>query len=760
MEINTAALVAPYNGDPDAQIMHRYKAPKPRPYYNYTTLPEGWIRLLRIHDDSINGALDNDLHVTLYDYPLSSCPDYIALSYTWGEPSPIVDPTYRIFTQEPRCFPIGCGGYLLRATRNLRDALRRLREGQQCRKYFNELGQGPNHIMQTIQEFSSSPGLLDLYWIDSLCIDQDDLFERSAQVSLMGTIYKKTQLCLVWLGEQNQDTRSAMKLALELSNNAELYDAFAEMMISPAEKNKLRFRRMFSQVIHGLPEERMVALAVLLSHTWFSRVWVLQEVALSSKVLVQCGSQVSQFGLLIRLGLYFATAISFCGFGPSFKAITQKLGPGTGSRGSWTGTQLTLATLHSVKEELKEGAMPSFLRVMDLAAETKSTDPRDKIYGLLAITAEFQLDSGRTLSPDYTLPVHVVYLQATSYIATQQNSLGFLRLVCSPGEKLIKGLPSWCPDYTNIATSSYKGGRAASLWSSQLNIEVVNNKLLVVCGFCYDTVNRTTCDPKDLLGLALKIRQNGDADRLRRNKPTRVDSLWRFILQDELYNVSPAPKVAGLYFPAMVGMLIKMPDITSPSEKQGVIDKELNDWRRIITELRLLEPESRPFLPNVELMQEIFCQRCSTNMGLPEDTDPKSAYSAMEIASVPQRAKEAGLTTELEQLLESNLADTSELDYGQAQVILRDIIMQGLMRTTAGKCFFTTQKAEGFGAAKESVRTGDQVWILHDAPTPVILRLLENGNYEYLGDAYVDGTMNDGIKDAFKPQEVQRVSIQ
>jgi hypothetical protein len=42
-------------------------------------------------------------------------------------------------------------------------------------------------------------------WVDQLCINQDDLVEKSAQVSLMGEIYQKAKRFLVWLGNQSKD---------------------------------------------------------------------------------------------------------------------------------------------------------------------------------------------------------------------------------------------------------------------------------------------------------------------------------------------------------------------------------------------------------------------------------------------------------------------------------------------------------------------------------------------------------------------------
>ncbi|EME45513.1 hypothetical protein DOTSEDRAFT_97752, partial [Dothistroma septosporum NZE10] len=37
-------------------------------------------------------------------------------------------------------------------------------------------------------------------WVDNLCINQDDLDEKSQQVLLMGDIYAASRTLIVWMG--------------------------------------------------------------------------------------------------------------------------------------------------------------------------------------------------------------------------------------------------------------------------------------------------------------------------------------------------------------------------------------------------------------------------------------------------------------------------------------------------------------------------------------------------------------------------------
>ncbi|KAI1153198.1 heterokaryon incompatibility protein-domain-containing protein [Nemania diffusa] len=641
MDEKASALVAPSVGDPSPQLAPGYKTPKPYPYYNYTALQEGWIRLVRLHQDPLNETslhphLDDDLHVTLHDYPLSSCPDYIALSYTWGEPSYPPDPTYHIFPQEPRCFPIHCGEYLLRGTRNLRAALRYLRWRQRMLKNDNALSRSTNDVEVVYQSLGSSR-LLDLYWIDALCIDQDDLFERSAQVPYMGEIYQKSSLCVVWLGEDTDSTKSAMKLIFDLTQNDELSNATNKIVDSPTVNNVSKLQRVLRHIIYKIPNNKKADLVILLSHTWFSRIWVLQEAALAPKIPVQCGSLSMDFRALISLGQYILMARGTISLLADIGVDTiESLGlQAPGEAGSFTETLSMLGMLGSVKRTLKGRKMPSFLDVMSMAGQSKSTDPRDRIYGVLAITAEFQPNSEHTIYPNYTLPVHIIYINATSHVAIQHKHLGFLDLVCQNHRKVIMGLPSWCPDYTNIESSLFPlgshrgdGDYPMSLWGCQPNSKVLDERLLVVHGFCYDIVDRAAYNVKGLLAMVLDMVRNEYSDHDRRNG---VDLSWRLLIRDEYQGVTPAPKVVGLYFPAMIGTLMKESDFHSTGY-------ELNDWIRMVTELRSLEPTSCPFLPDTGLMRDAFGGG---------NSNPHSTYFRIEMVSIQRRAKEAGLLSEL-----------------------------------------------------------------------------------------------------------------
>jgi hypothetical protein len=262
------------------------------PYFNYKPLPDGSIRLLRVEalnddDQGITDGLDNDIRVSIHECPLSSSPTYFALSYTWGEPFPSIAADASVFTQVPRCYPINCCGSLLRGTRNLRDALRRI---LQLIKFIKCHPEDEHAIHDGDNTFE----LPEYFWIDALCINQDDLAERSVQVSIMDAIYSRAELCLVWLGEEDQFSRSAIRTMKDIIMDE-------RNRVPKNIEGLTNFRTHFTTTIHNLDQEVSVALAQFLSRRWFFRLWVIQEVLLAPRVVMICGSLIFDFDILTQL---------------------------------------------------------------------------------------------------------------------------------------------------------------------------------------------------------------------------------------------------------------------------------------------------------------------------------------------------------------------------------------------------------------------------------------------------------------------------
>ena len=140
--------------------------------YAYIALGESKdeIRILRIHPSARS---TDPLICSLTTASLDTNPQYIALSYTWGAP---VQMTNLVLHGHP--FPIAL---------NLSLALRRLRNVK-----------------------------WQMVWLDAVCINQNDIEERSLQVLSMKRIYQQALHVCMYLGEDRVIGRSPLANALEV----------------------------------------------------------------------------------------------------------------------------------------------------------------------------------------------------------------------------------------------------------------------------------------------------------------------------------------------------------------------------------------------------------------------------------------------------------------------------------------------------------------------------------------------------------------
>lgn len=141
------------------------------------------IRILALAPGTGDNALYGDLFVESLDYDDLH---YTAISYTWS--GPVGGSTIII------------NGIPLFITENLKLALRRIR--------------GP----------SRSKNL----WVDAICINQNDVEEKSLQVSLMGDIYASATRTTVWLGEKSAQSDVAMDLIRSRRGDSLSYDSDAD----------------------------------------------------------------------------------------------------------------------------------------------------------------------------------------------------------------------------------------------------------------------------------------------------------------------------------------------------------------------------------------------------------------------------------------------------------------------------------------------------------------------------------------------------
>lgn len=125
-----------------------------------------------------------------------------------------------------------------------------------------------------------------ILWIDALCINQADHEERSFQVAMMDRLYTGASQVAIWLGEDEQGDESRTAIGF-IKNDVSVLKEFDKLCRDTKYTDQWK------------------ALLVLMQREWFSRRWVVQEIALAKKATVHYGpDKIGWRQLATAIGLF------------------------------------------------------------------------------------------------------------------------------------------------------------------------------------------------------------------------------------------------------------------------------------------------------------------------------------------------------------------------------------------------------------------------------------------------------------------------
>jgi hypothetical protein len=378
--------------------------PKPFTYSELDTSTTGSIRLLAIAAGHYSQPINCSLVCCYYSNP--SLP-YEALSYVWGNAQ----------VKEP----IILDGHAFQVTKNLECALRHLR----------------------------LPDRQRMLWVDAICINQADQFERSEQVQQMGEIYEHANCVLIWLGEADEDSDRAFAFANVVGTVVEgsvypLTDQFDFVRF-----NTLGTIGLVKDYIDSSNEDytaEWLSLGKLLQRPWWQRVWVVQELAKAKEAVFVCGwtttpsSRLHCLVMIVHLTpviqdfikRYISNIDIF--LQQAYLLFHTRL------------RRLRAETL-SRREDMK------FSSLLETALQRLCQDPSDKVYAVLSLTNAAVQSQFRS---DYTQSMEWAYTMAVK--ADVETSRSIEILCCCRTNTTHDSLPSWAPDWSRSKDMNSVGG--------------------------------------------------------------------------------------------------------------------------------------------------------------------------------------------------------------------------------------------------------------------------------------------------------------
>jgi hypothetical protein len=231
-------------------------------------------------------------------------------------------------------------------------------------------------------------------WVDAICINQEDKTERSLQVRFMKRIYEKARGVIAWLGTESKNCSDA----LDFLNQA-LTPGSSTRKTSERQRSALRF-------FFDLP--------------YWTRVWIIQEVAVGSSVSILCGHYQADWSILDSVDK----------LAPTFDTIGLR----------------HVRQVRSFRQKYQDSKRIALIEAMRKSQAAQSTDPRDKIYALLGLTYD---GDDLVPYPNYRQSISEVLRDFTKAVIKSNKSLDYI-LFTPLGNIKQEGIPTWVVDWVGL----------------------------------------------------------------------------------------------------------------------------------------------------------------------------------------------------------------------------------------------------------------------------------------------------------------------
>ncbi|KAF2436947.1 HET-domain-containing protein [Tothia fuscella] len=641
------------------------------------------IRLLEFNSNGSYNLITASLHSAL---------PYSALSYVWGDAS---------ITES-----IVLDGVSFPVTTNLAAAL------QHARSHWVA-----HYPTRNPTDFK--------LWVDAICINQKDIPERNKQVQRMADIYSSADLVIAWLGQSTPEIILAFELfeiiwkeTCDLSD-----DSFASL-----EWLK-KFPRLWEDDLHEsartpFKNSQWNAANDLFAIPYWGRVWIVQEMAVARSVLLCAGGLSLMYDKIqfawSQLELFRTHVMRHRNIQrPDFlrESVWELLSTDfdswrTVKRITAGRTRAELAARDQQQaNDISSGSMFSIIGRSYMA-----TDPKDHIYGLLALT---RIDVIPDYSPQKTVgEVYRDYVAAllkhcSSDAADATTKPLFFLYYAGIGifENTL-ALPSWAPNFPEESKKGLTGFHIESatadtgVFRAQLLTPDIRNSYLVVDGIKVDTITIVEHAPHEDTWF----------------DGSMLTYIQDFIRRNSIYTTGIPPLQAIL-------RAIRL-------DPTDLVNDESFYYAYALLEFILSVD-----IPNRDANLKALGLGIGSdfNSGFPESFAPG--------ASAPGKDWWGSMWGD---------ADTARDEFHSE---LRFTVISNLTWLRKRWRFCETNGGY-FGLAPLYARTGDLVCILNGCDTPVVLRQ-ERGQVFFVGSAFVVGLMKGEAREVVEDRglQVQRFEI-
>ena len=440
-----------------------------------------------------------------------------------------------------------------------------------------------------------------------------------------------------------------------------------------------------------------IHLTALLNREWADRLWMVQENVVNKNTRMACGTRLIPWDVL---AVFVQCAIRLHIGHISFPAdLTSEPAVTLMRRVD------SIRGLARLKHQFTRVEAPSLLTALIREHILLSAERKDKVYALLGVAGDW----GKLgIKVDYTLDDTEVFRDAADRIARfSKDSLDILHYAGST----LAGLPSWAPDWSPDPRRGFWGGFDSDYHASgdkTGKVDVEDGRVLVVRGFFFDEITR---DYGILDSPAHSIANSSNTFVAYHGLRTLLEKLYT-----DLDAAQANPGTLNAQFDVIDILYTTMVDGTWRSES-----KSRYPWRVY-------------FLVWLAITRLYYEHEYEKRNGIPPET---------------------------EQLLLEDLAfriiQQLSLDAAAISGIVNDF--RSNLTHCTGRQFCLT-KAKTLCTSRFPAKPGDKVALLLGGKRCYILRPLDDGFYQFVSDAFVQGYMNgQGFATDAYEEKLQTIKI-
>ena len=235
------------------------------------------------------------------------------------------------------------------------------------------------------------------------------------QVLCMRQIYEGATRTFIWLGVADETSIQIFSISL---------------VVLGRDQTASDQRR--SRVDMSIPQEyemetpwirQNLVLQSFFENPWFTRVWIIQEVAVSQRpVLISAPLELGWDDFIY--GVTIAAELTMTQY--DYAGIAR------------------LQQLRAICRAVSDDEPLPLLSLLPGTRNFKATDSRDKIYGLLGLATGME---SREIQPDYSLTVENVFKKVAKILLLSYNTLDLLNVPRPTITEEAFSLPSWVPNW-------------------------------------------------------------------------------------------------------------------------------------------------------------------------------------------------------------------------------------------------------------------------------------------------------------------------